>query len=191
MASAALTFGSVGDIIALCSVIQQGAEALSNSHGSKTQYQSIKREAWNLSRALLSVQSLLEQYPDLQRRGDLEKILADCHECLVRFLKRIEVYDCLDLSDDKQSAVQDLKLAFTKLRWPAQQVFLARTMLRRKPESTDRAEELRCVSGGAADTHFVHRCDIEQQRNPIFGPHSSIADGVAAGPRAEALAGPD
>ena len=124
MASAALTFGSIGDIIALCGVIKQGAEALSDAHGSTVQYQGVKREVWNLSRALESVQSLLEQYPNLQHRGDLEKILSDCHNCLVGFLKRTEVYDCLDLPDCRSSSMQNLKVAFRKLKWPTQQVLL-------------------------------------------------------------------
>ena len=124
MASAALTLGNVGDIVALCSIIQRGIEALSSSRGSKAQYRSLKQEVWNLSRALVSVQLLLDQHTDLARRGDLEKIVADCHDCFVQFLKRIEVYECLDQLRDQNSPVKDLQTTFRKLKWPTQQVCL-------------------------------------------------------------------
>ena len=122
MATSAFTFGSVGDIVALCTIVRRGAEALSSVRGSKAQYRSLQQEVWNLSQALVSVQSLTQEHDDLRRKGDLEKILIDCHECFVRFLKRIEVYECLDQLRDQRVSVKDIQTIFRKLKWPTQQV---------------------------------------------------------------------
>ena len=122
MATLAFTFGSVGDIIALCKIVRRGTEALSSVRGSETQLRSLRQEIWNLSHALVSVQSLTQQHEDLRRKGDLEKILSDCHNCFVRFLERIEVYESLDRLGDQKLSVKDLQIIFRKLRWPTQQV---------------------------------------------------------------------
>lgn len=96
MAAVALTLGSVGDIIALCNVARTGIEALSSSRGSVTQYNNLLRELWNLSRALDCVKLLLGQdCVQLQRRGDLEKVVFDRHRHPVRFLERLEAFECL------------------------------------------------------------------------------------------------
>ena len=122
MATAALTFGSIGDVIALCNAIQTGIEALSSARGSTTKYQSLGREVWNLSRALVSVESLLKENANLERRGDLVKVVADCHDCFVRFLKRLESYECLAQSGEQQHSVKDIERFLMKLAWPASQV---------------------------------------------------------------------
>ena len=114
MASAAFTLGSVGDVITLCRLILKGIDAVSHSRGSAVQYQRLRTEIWNLSRALMCVQSLLERNPQLPSRGDLEKIVSDCYGCLNRFLKRIEVFDCLGPHGEARRSV---KVLYKKLRW--------------------------------------------------------------------------
>ena len=58
---AAITFGSFGDLVSLCSLIHQGFEAFSEANGAKAQYQSLMNEISNLSRAAESVKELINQ----------------------------------------------------------------------------------------------------------------------------------
>ena len=122
MAAAALTFGSVGDIITTCSIIRSGVDALSSSHGSAPEYQNLGKEILNLSRALVSVEPLLQPDVNLERRGDLKKIVDDCHGCLVRFLSRIEAFECLSWPEHRKLSGDHLKVLFRKLQWPSHKV---------------------------------------------------------------------
>ncbi|MCJ1333511.1 hypothetical protein MMC10_010211 [Thelotrema lepadinum] len=115
MSAIALTFGSVGDIIALCSLISNAVDAVSRSYGSSAQYQSLAKNVVNLSQALVSVQFLLDQEPNLQRRGNLEKIVVDCHASIVNFLQRIQVFECLGQQGNSRDSAKVLR---QKLRWP-------------------------------------------------------------------------
>ena len=118
---AAITIGSVGDIIALCSLVRTATRALSSTRGSAAEYHSLGRELWNLSQALLCVKRLLEQEPDLQYREELEEAVTDCHTCFVCFLQRIEAFECLGQNRDSRHST---KILYKKLRWPAYQVRL-------------------------------------------------------------------
>ena len=128
MASLGLTFGSVGDIITLCSLFCKTVDALSTANGSSARFKLFQQELWNLHRALTSVQDLLRLEPNLPRRGDLEKILTDCHGCFNRFLERIEGFDCLRRGDDGKVSV---RLLYRKLRWASNQVSIGTTSYRR------------------------------------------------------------
>ena len=123
MAALGFTFGSIGDIISFCNVVHEAVRAISNTHGSKNQYRSLGKEIWNLSRALVSVKSLAEQHKsDIQRKGDLEKAVSDCHDCLIRFLNRIKGFENLGRQNDRINSVMSVKILAKKLKWPTYNV---------------------------------------------------------------------
>ena len=68
---ASITFGSVGDIIAICQIITTTFRSLSESSGSAAEYRALIGELRSLSQALESVKALLEQGILRQHRGRL------------------------------------------------------------------------------------------------------------------------
>lgn len=63
--SAALTFGSVGDIIALCGLAIELGKALSSAHGSAKEYQSLRRDLDQFIQVLMQVCSTTVTLLDL------------------------------------------------------------------------------------------------------------------------------
>ena len=126
MAAAAFTIGSIGDIISLCKVIHGAVETINDSRRAVVEYRSLGKEVLNLSQALEAVRLLLEQESELQRRGDLEKVVSDCRACFVRFLERIKAFECLGRDNNLERSIQIL---CKRLRWPGCSVSISRTIL--------------------------------------------------------------
>ena len=123
---AAITFGSVGDIIAVCQVIKTTIHALSTSRGSAAEYQSLTNSLWSLSQALESVKSLLEKSLPMQHRGRLNVALQNCIEYLDRELDRIQKFAFALRRAGSGNRTID---AFWKLRWQGHKVPLPRHQL--------------------------------------------------------------
>ena len=126
MAEAAFTIGSIGDIISLCRVLHGAVKLLNDSRRSAAHYQNLGKEILNLSRTLVAVRLLLEQEPELQRKGDIEKAVADCHDCFVRFLDRIQAFECLGGDRNSRPSVRVL---YKRLQWPKYSVSVQKTFL--------------------------------------------------------------
>lgn len=73
-----ITFGSVGDIIAVTQICISLAQALSDSRGSASAYQALVKELRTFDKALLQVVALWQNYedsPELQELGAITRIL--------------------------------------------------------------------------------------------------------------------
>ena len=91
-----VTFGSVGDIIAVGLLIKDLVRCLDDSRGSTTEYQAVTRELWSLDHALLEVGVL---FLSSQRSNDLDalqetalRIAEQCSDCIRTFRERIKKY---------------------------------------------------------------------------------------------------
>ena len=115
---AALTFGSVGDIIALCEIVANVVEALSESRGSSAQYQELITELFSLSQALESVDELALVHHAIQNAGRLRNALGLCHKCLDVNLRTIQKYQRSLRAGGSGKSVTDV---FRKLRWQSHQ----------------------------------------------------------------------
>ena len=118
-AMSSITFGSVGDIIAICQVIVTTVTALSSSRGASVEYRALINELWGLAQALEATKSLLEQRsqllgPPLQSQGRLRIALQNCRECLERELESIQKFST---SMSNAGPTKSAKDAFWKVRW--------------------------------------------------------------------------
>ena len=116
---AAISFGSVGDIVAICEILVKTVNALSKSHGSAVDYQSLIGELWSLAQALEAVKSLLGREPQLHHRGRLEIALHNCQKCLERELDKIQKFET-SLSGAVRNGI--FKDVYWKLRWQTHKV---------------------------------------------------------------------
>ena len=117
---ASFTFGSFGDIITLCGMVNQAVVSLSDSCGAVAQFHDLLNEISSLSTALSSSKLLLEQNPSLREHSGLQSVLSDCSRCLETFLNKMKSFEIL--GQDKGKA--HLMKTYKKLRWPAQKVSL-------------------------------------------------------------------
>ena len=116
---ASVTFGSVGDIIAICQVISTTINALSASRGSAVEYQALLNELASLEQAVEAAKSLLEkpsapQASLLQYEEQLGIALQSCRESLDHELAQIQKFS---KSLGKSALTQSAKINFWKLRW--------------------------------------------------------------------------
>jgi hypothetical protein len=92
-----VTFGSVGDIIAICLLVKDCADALSESNGASASYQAVVRELWILEKALLQVDLLARAYhsnADLTAIFESAKTTIECcRKTLEEFKAKIRRYD--------------------------------------------------------------------------------------------------
>lgn len=93
---ASFTFGSLGDIVTLCGIIRSAVVAVSDSRGSVAEYGSLLKELESLSGALVAVQLLLEQQPDLKENNGLQTVLCGCFECLKAFCDEIKCFEIMN-----------------------------------------------------------------------------------------------
>jgi len=80
--SAALTFGSVGDIIALCGLAVELSRALGSARGSAKEYQSLRKDLDQFVQVLVQVIATFQQFensPSLDSLRHVTKSIVD--EC--------------------------------------------------------------------------------------------------------------
>lgn len=117
-----VTFGSVGDIIAVCLLVKDLVDALDKSRGSKAEYRSLISELRTLERVLLHIDTFSRNNganPGL--RGILQTIgeaVAHCQGLVSEFLQRVKkyqyVFDESGTSSAKRSYVKDAAMS---VRW--------------------------------------------------------------------------
>lgn len=132
-----VTFGSVGDIIAVCVLVKDCVEALSDTHGSAAQYQAVIRELHILEKALSEVGLLPRTFastPELIRLlKNATSRVDQCRQYLEAFKKRVERYDDHLGAKSNKSAVQKVfGGSARKLLW---QVQMKDNVLRFRAES--------------------------------------------------------
>jgi hypothetical protein len=92
-----ITFGSVGDIIAVCILVKDCVEALSDTNGSVPQYQAVIRELHILEKALLEVGALSRTHattPELVALfNSADTTIEQCRKALELFKAKTEPYD--------------------------------------------------------------------------------------------------
>ena len=113
-----ITFGSVGDIIAVGLLIKDLIKCLDDSHGSFGEYQAVIRELWSLEHALLEVELL---FLSNQVSGELNalqetvlRIAERCDICIRSYSERIKKYKG---SLQAESSGNFVKNAAHKVRW--------------------------------------------------------------------------
>ncbi|KAH8592186.1 hypothetical protein B0O99DRAFT_689964 [Bisporella sp. PMI_857] len=113
-----VTFGSVGDIVAVCLIIKDLVDALDKSRGSSAEYQQIIRELWTLDRVLLQVIQLSESYRDCIEFHVLGitvvQAVENCRRSMNDFLGKVRKYE-RSLRD--QGSGNFLKDSARKLQW--------------------------------------------------------------------------
>jgi uncharacterized membrane protein len=92
-----VTFGSVGDIIAISLLVKDLVEALNESRGAAASYQAVIRELYILEKALIQVDLLARTY---QSTADLNAIfesakttVAGCRTVLEAFKAKVRRYE--------------------------------------------------------------------------------------------------
>ncbi|KAF1830461.1 hypothetical protein BDW02DRAFT_465783, partial [Decorospora gaudefroyi] len=84
-----ITFGSVGDIIAVCVLVKECADALSETNGSTAQYRGVVRELTVLEKALLEVAVLSRTHATTP---ELISIFANAKTTVARFRAEVVAY---------------------------------------------------------------------------------------------------
>jgi hypothetical protein len=91
-----ITCGSVGDIIAICVLVKDCVEALSDANGSVSQYEAVIRELQMLEKALLEVGLLSRTHattPELTALfTSTDTTIEQCRKSLARFQSKIQRY---------------------------------------------------------------------------------------------------
>ncbi|GAB1312734.1 hypothetical protein MFIFM68171_02944 [Madurella fahalii] len=114
----AISFGSVGDIIAVCLLAKDLVEALDDSRGSAAEYRDIVRELGGLERCLLQVDLLCrfqDQNAEILPICDIARdTVRDCRETLKELSMRVKKYDRYMGSSGSLALVPD---ALMKIRF--------------------------------------------------------------------------
>lgn len=112
-----VTFGSVGDIIALAQLVKDLVEALHKSRGAAAEYQSLIRDLEILEGTLQHLEISFQTQQDTPEVSALyetgRRIEAACSQSIRAFQARIEKYDH-DLGD---ADVNKVRATFAKFRW--------------------------------------------------------------------------
>ncbi|KAB5550919.1 hypothetical protein GE09DRAFT_154848 [Coniochaeta sp. 2T2.1] len=115
--SAAFSFGSLGDIIAICQLAYEFARALHDSTGSAKEYQELREDVDGSTQLLLQLMATCEEDSSglLQDIDNLTKsAITDCATTLREALDRFEKYDISLRSGGSGNRLKD---AFGKLKW--------------------------------------------------------------------------
>jgi hypothetical protein len=92
-----VTFGSVGDIIAVCLLVKDCVDALSETRGSAAEYQAVVRELYILEKVLLEVGILSRTHatsPELNNLfASITTAIDQCRKSLAAFKSKIKPYD--------------------------------------------------------------------------------------------------
>ena len=85
-------FGSVDDILAVCTRVKDLVGTLDKSRGASTEYQPIIHEPWGLNRSLLYVSMLSKTCDDCMEltalRATAMQVVDNCRLNLIRFLEK-------------------------------------------------------------------------------------------------------
>ncbi|KAK3367404.1 hypothetical protein B0T24DRAFT_390146 [Lasiosphaeria ovina] len=115
----AVSFGSVGDIIAVCLLVKDLADAFDKTRGSGAEYQGLTRELGSLERCLLQVDLLCRspvQSQDIATICDAARsTIKDCELSLQDLYRRIQKYD--RYLNNKGSGATFFANAAMKIRW--------------------------------------------------------------------------
>jgi len=111
---ASFTFGSVGDIIAICQIVQSTVYALSDARGSAAEYQHLARSLANLSLVLLDIDQFSRSKKSVVNVAGLSQTLRDCLACLQDFNARIQKYSRALGARGPSKAIADV---YRKIRW--------------------------------------------------------------------------
>jgi hypothetical protein len=88
---------AVGDIIAICLLAKDLAEALNSSRGAASEYREIRRELWDLEKSLLQVDLLFrtcDRSIELNALHETARAAAEnCRDCIEPFLEKIRKYE--------------------------------------------------------------------------------------------------
>jgi hypothetical protein len=105
-----ITFGSVGDIIAVCLLVKDCAEALSDTNGSSAEYQAVIRELYVLEKALLEIGVLARIHattPELKSLFiSIATTVDQCRKSLEAFRAKTKTYDAYLAQGCGKSAAQ-------------------------------------------------------------------------------------
>ncbi|KAH7086801.1 hypothetical protein FB567DRAFT_51569 [Paraphoma chrysanthemicola] len=105
-----VTFGSVGDLIAVCLLVKDCVEALSDSNGSSAEYKAVVRELYILEKALLEIGVLSQTQattPELVALFTSADATVDqCRKLLESFKAKIQPYDKQLGSQSTSNSVQ-------------------------------------------------------------------------------------
>ena len=90
------TFGSVGDVVSLCSLIKDLVRAFDQSRGSSAEYQDIVSELRAFEEMLTQVKAFCDRLdPSAEFEGFRQRVNSKADQCqlaLEKFLKRIEKF---------------------------------------------------------------------------------------------------
>jgi hypothetical protein len=118
----AVSFGSVGDIIAVCLIVKDLVAALDDSRGSAAEYQEVRLELQALERALLEVEFLSSSCTATEKLKALyataRKAGVNCQKPVAAFLKKIRKYGPSLGESGPGSIVRDTAM---KIRWQLSQ----------------------------------------------------------------------
>ena len=87
-----VTFGSVGDIIAVCQLVIQAVKAISDSKGSSSEYQDLVSLLSSLMVSLEHVRATIQKHSHILNLASLEVVLSECHQYLDSHLNMIQKY---------------------------------------------------------------------------------------------------
>jgi len=117
-----ITFGSVGDIIAICLLVKDCVDALSESRGAAASYQAVIRELYVLEKALLEIDLLARTYgakDELNALLESAKVtVKGCQASLQAFkskTKRFEPH--LDAGTNRSATQRGFRSSAMKLLW--------------------------------------------------------------------------
>jgi len=117
-----ISFGSVGDIIAICLLVKELVVALDESKGSATEYREVLLELRALERALHKVEMLSKSHASTVKLNALyataRKAALDCRQPVEAFFNRIKKYgSSLDVGASRKS----IRNTAMKIRWQVSQ----------------------------------------------------------------------
>lgn len=117
-----ITFGSVGDIIAVCLLIKDLVKTLDDSRGSSAEYQEIIRELWILERALLEVEMLSRTCDNTVELNALcataRRASDECRRSIEVFLEKVRGYEEALRNGGSGNAFRDVS---KKIKWQISQ----------------------------------------------------------------------
>lgn len=119
-----ITFGSVGDIIAVCILVKDCVHALSDTNGSAAEYQAVVRGLYVLEKSLLEVGILSKTHattPELTALfGNLETTINQCRASLVAFKAKTQRYEGHLGDTSTKGTARKLVSSSAKILWQVQ-----------------------------------------------------------------------
>lgn len=111
-----ITFGSVGDIIAVCGIVRSFAQALDDIKGSSAEYRAVVNQLNSLEEALDKVKSLSGTFSPHQQNVFRQCLSSaeQCHHIVAPFLDGIKKYR---EHFEEGSSSNSFEKALYKARW--------------------------------------------------------------------------